>query len=125
MLDVIWSIAGESLPPGNFTISKDFTQTLSVATITKTLKGWEKRKMEWQERAKKTQRAFRQLPEAKLRQFLAERYEEIMDLREMRTESTLAITSNLCLAIIALITSWKYSPANVALIAYRQLSRSE
>jgi hypothetical protein len=39
---------------------------------------------------KKTQRAFRQLPEAKLRQFLAERYEEIVDLREMRTESTLA-----------------------------------
>ena len=73
-----WSV------PDQCTKSEDLSQTPPVYIVTKTLKGWEEDYAKWQERASKAQEVFQRLPQEKLRRCLAEKYDEIMDLRMVK-----------------------------------------
>ena len=61
-------------------------ESVNSPAVTKTLKWWEKQHQEWEGRASTAAEVLRQLPQAKLKECLAHRYDEIMDFRMVKVE---------------------------------------
>ena len=56
-------------------------------TLTKTIRWWEEKHRKWEERCSTTLEALRKLPQAKIKECLSDRYDDIMDLRAVKLHS--------------------------------------
>lgn len=65
----------------------DETQKPRVTIVRKTLKRWEEEHRGWEKRASKAQATLKEFPEEKMKQCLAGKKDDIMDLRMVKTQN--------------------------------------